>query len=742
MTQLSKIAILNNDDSGLTFELAELQESFSRMGINSKVFYNSQSILEYQPSCVIVTSPQEAKLTPYPTYGLLNKPKGEYLELARFLRNLMTYDGYLTFSDQTKQMVGDVMFGLRKLGSSIVKLDVFPASTEFKKPNLDNDNKKFIIFEPDFNRSKFKSAIYSLLRKFENISLVTFSIPDLDQYSKQVIVAKNTQHLSDIINQHGIVVCLNSGTNKDGYINPVVIKAIASSAVTIVQQTDLLESYFKDNLYYIPADTSSDLLYKLIELHLKSIFNKPDIAIQKCQNAHKIFLEHFAFDKQFPLFKAFHEKTLIDKGYMPDPDLEAEKKLPSVSYIIRTGGKHRPYLERTLDCLVEQQYPDLRVIFVIHAHFPYIEELKQKYSSLKIKVVEAIKSRRSEAIRDGMAAVETELFGLFDDDDEIFPNHVRMLVKTLQYHANRDWRGEIGMVYSGSIHADDTYAVLERAEYRDHKWINKNEKRAIEHFRLYSSRMMSQHAWFMPNGWLARSKFIDNELLEDPQLDTCEDLYFELQIAQRAHFAFSAEVTAIHHFHHLGNSTIDDSHKHIPDTERIALRNFSRVFPYDSAYDWEYNSIGRPYALGQPEIAYQDTQGYQTPTSWFTNPFFPFRKQYIHPNAPAQAVATVAYSNAAPLRRLIKLPIKIAYYGIKFAKLDRSRKSYFINKFKLNVKQYGYLYTLNKVVFFVRNGYLNLAPAHAKEDHFSKREFLNRWFGWFMWIFKPAKKFF
>src|SRR5205807_7385884 len=131
---------------------------------------------------------------------------------------------------------------------------------------------------------------------------------------------------------------------------------------------------------------------------------------------------------------------------------------------------------------------------------------------------------------EGMAAVETDLFGLFDDDDEIFPNHVRMLVKTLDYHACRDWRGEISMVYSGSIHADDRYPVKEVAEFQDDKILPKKEKRAIEHFRFYSSLKMSQHAWFMPNGWLARSKFIDEELLMDPKLDTCEDLYFELQI--------------------------------------------------------------------------------------------------------------------------------------------------------------------------------------------------------------------
>jgi hypothetical protein len=289
---------------------------------------------------------------------------------------------------------------------------------------------------------------------------------------------------------------------------------------------------------------------------------------------------------------ALHETTLLKKGYVPSPQ-ENSERLPSITYIIRTGGRYRHFLERALDSLIAQNYPKIKVIFCIYKKFDYLDDIIKKYPSLNITAIVREKSIRSTAICDGLAAVQTDLFGLFDDDDELHPNHVRSLVKALTYHQLRDWRQHIGLVYSGSVIINDSAEVYENSEFRDLKLKNRHEKRVIEHFRFYRPAEMSQHNWYMmSNAWLAKSSLIDSELLTDPLIDTCEDLYFELQMAQRTHFAFSVEVTAIHHFHGT-NSTLVDNKRHLPDTQRIALRNFSRSLNSENVYDTPYNLAGR-----------------------------------------------------------------------------------------------------------------------------------------------------
>ena len=694
MSQINKIAILDGYDSGLTFEIEEMFQAFHLAGIECELFHESDSILAYKPDCVLVTSPQEAKLTPYPTYGFIRKPRDEYLETPRFLRNIMTYDGYLTYSPRLKTMLKDVLFGARKLGYGILEADAFPSidtSQIEKKENRDY----VVIFEPDFANSRFKNAIYAILAKFDNVYVVTFSVDGVDKYPSRFRIAVDLNDLAYFIPKGSVAISLCSGDQQEQTLAASTLKLASLGAITIAHEMPQLKNIFGDNLYYISSLNDISGLIKSLQGYFQEIKGDRDKAKQKAEAAQMIFNQQISFDTFVQKLQLFHSQILIDKGYLPHPDKAVEDALPSVTYIMRTGGKHRPFLERALDCLVNQKYPDLRVIFVTHVHVPFIDEVIAKYPTIKFKLIESIKSQRSQAIRDGMAAVETDLFGLFDDDDELFPNHVRSLVKTMQYQSNRDWRGEIGMVYSGSIHADDTYPVFERIEFHDPKLVNKNEKRAIEHFRFYSSVLMSQHKWFMPNGWLAKTKLIDNELLEDPGIDTCEDLYFELQIAQKAHFAFSVEVTAIHNFHHLGNSTIDDSHKHIPDTQRIALRNFSRTFPTDQLYDTVYNIIGRVSQHDPNQIRYQDHSSNRL-SGELPNQFYPFRYQQQY------QIPLTLLGNHADVRkiRIFNLPFKMTKYFFKFLSMDKYKRTYYYNKFKVNLRQEGLFAAISKTVSF------------------------------------------
>jgi hypothetical protein len=707
MTSISRIAILTHSDIAYSVSLDEILAVLAKKNIEAQIFTESDSIIKYKPDLVIVTSPQHAKTTPFPTYGLINRPRGSYLAMPRFLRNIMTYDGYFTISPRLNMMLRDIMFGARKLSTSILKFDLYPSTTNYNEPTLMNSGSRIIIFDRDIPASKLHPAITHLVDSMSNVDVVSFNIPIEVKHRERYKIVSNHQELDHILRQYPIAICLNSGDNQEEIINSSVMKLIASGSVVIAHQTKLLEEYFGSNLYYVSKDTDMYSLPAVVNNHLKNIFDNKEDALAKAHNSYKIFAENFALDTQLIKLQDFHNQTLINKGYVPNPDAAIEAALPSVTYIMRTGGKHRAFLERTLDCLIAQQYPDLRVLFVIHARFDYINEIIAQYPSLKIKVIESIKSRRSEAIRDGMAAIETDLFGLFDDDDELFPNHVRSLVKTLQYHTNRDWRGQIGMVYSGSVHADDTHLVEERVEFRDHLLEKSCEKRAIEHFRFYSSVMMSAHSWFMPNGWLARTSLIDSELLVDPELDTCEDLYFELQIAQKAHMAFSAEVTAVHNFHHLGNSTIDDSYKHLPDTQRIALRNFMRVFPTDSLYDTQYNVVGRLADHDPNQLAYQEHRPITTSYEYYENQFYPFRTANK-----TGLVNDIAHKKLNWLALIFKPLTSLKTFN-KYKNLTFTERAYYINKYKLWMKQHGFFSAVKKTIFFLLD--FNRG-AHASDE--------------------------
>ena len=397
MIKINKIAILKGTDCQFSFEILEFQDTLKRYDIESRVFDKSESILDYKPCCVIVTSPSDAKLTPYPTFGILNLSRGQFLQLPRYIRNALTYDGYLIQSPIMAQTLGDLMFGARKIDSQIIGMNLYPIKADCRALNLKYENRKVIIFEPNFEQSNFKEAIKKILKGCNNIYLLTnqHDIPKIS--SNKIISFEDYYALPNIFNENTVAICLSSGD--DGNITTSLMKCISLSVPIIVRETEILKREFNDNLSYIPNTISISALPNLIELMVKKIYENPSASVQKVHEAVKVFNEKYALTVSMPRLIKMYNETMINKGYLPKPDNIFEERLPSVTYIMRTGGKHRPFLERALDCLVAQNYPDLRVIFVTHVKVPYLPEIIEKYKTIKFKVLESIKSKRSQAIR-------------------------------------------------------------------------------------------------------------------------------------------------------------------------------------------------------------------------------------------------------------------------------------------------------------------------------------------------------
>ncbi len=583
---ITRVALLADKHEISSYEIDKINKRFERNNITSKLFHESNDIDQFNPDLVIALSPQHPKLTRFPTYGLMNCPANEYLELPRFVRNLLTYDGYLTTSLKTKQMLDDIMFGARKLNSGVAHFDFTPEIKEYTPLSLEKP--QLVYFNPAINNLQFKESIRLLQQELSYFKLYSTRW----KFTSSINLIKTEEELLNQYHKYGIGLCLESHNSENKIIPARLLEIIASGAIAITPYTEFLYSIFGDNVLFFSPLLSPQELVKMIQKQLTWITQNPGQAKEKAEKAYKIFQEELSFNKLINNLYQLHTTTQIKKGFISNPT-EKNEELPSISYIVRTGGDNRNYLERALNSIVNQNYPKIQVIFVIHKPFDYLQEIVSKYQSLNIKVVQSYCSSRSKAICDGMAAVETDLFGLHDDDDELHPNHVRTLINTLNYHNKRDWRSSIGLAYSGSINISNKDIFETEQEFIDAKLRPQGKKRTIEHFRFYQPLRMANHAWYMmSNSWLARRDLIDSELLTNPEIDTCEDLYFELQFAQRTHFAFSVEITVFHHFH-SSNSTIIDKTKHIPDTQRIALRNFSRSFPGEFQYDNVHMPLGK-----------------------------------------------------------------------------------------------------------------------------------------------------
>lgn len=103
-TQVSKIAIINPYLQGGHTQTAEM-ESIARFvraakqrSIDVAVLTTTQEIEAYNPDFVLGITYQEGKLSNYPSYLTLVIPHSLVQNVPRFIRNILTYDAYVTAS--------------------------------------------------------------------------------------------------------------------------------------------------------------------------------------------------------------------------------------------------------------------------------------------------------------------------------------------------------------------------------------------------------------------------------------------------------------------------------------------------------------------------------------------------------------------------------------------------------------------------------------------------------------------
>lgn len=583
---LRTIALIYKDDELLDKRrLAAYHEFIKCNDLTSQEFPSFDELMDsnFVPDCVLTMNAQEPKLAPYPTYAVVDMPMTLLFSRKRFVRNILTCDAYLATSPFAKEVLGDLCFSTRKIGASIAECGFMPsgkhaAAVDFSKATLGyilSVDEPMQFLQPALEHYQKKSLLK--IGRYENAYYPKWSS------AAGTPIAPNEAAAAAFYAQAGIGLDPHGCNDLHRDLSMRLCEIITSGAIAITNRNKYLESLFGDNLLYLEVEDNAAQCLQKIDAHVAWVRANPDAAKQKADAARNIFTERYNHTSMFNNLKALHEQTLVKQGYVV-PENEDPATLPTVSYIMRTGGDPK-FIYETLDSLKAQTYPHIEVILVLYKPLVPVQKIIESYSPrLTFKVVEDFGGLRSTGIVTGMKNVTTDYFGMMDDDDKLHPNHVRTLINTLKYHNKRDWRGEIRLAYCGSYYDSDEPAFSEREEWHDDYMDPLPAKRMFENFQFYEVERMARHGWFMmSNAWLAHKSLIDDEVLSDSFTHTHEDIHFELQFATHTHFAFSVEMTAVHRMHGTNSTIVDVAHNEL-DVFRHMLRLSYRPFPRAHTY--------------------------------------------------------------------------------------------------------------------------------------------------------------
>jgi hypothetical protein len=219
-----------------------------------------------------------------------------------------------------------------------------------------------------------------------------------------------------------------------------------------------------------------------------------------------------------------------------------------------------------------------------------VDHYRSRFRAIR-HVVVANNGNRATAWWAGLNAVTADFFGMLDDDDTLYPNHVASLMDCFERYPS------YGLVYSGLVKIEDEprhYAMGLQFNGPAEKLIaERREIFCIEEEDFANLR--PTHNVIGNNTWICRSSLLDKETLSDPKIEWAEDVYFIALMAGRTRFGFTAMATAAWHW----RSTTKDNWtlSHAASTgqaslerwrvrlQSVKLPSHNKVYPPDSQYD-------------------------------------------------------------------------------------------------------------------------------------------------------------
>jgi phosphoglycerol transferase len=254
-------------------------------------------------------------------------------------------------------------------------------------------------------------------------------------------------------------------------------------------------------------------------------------------------------------------------------------------------------IRRALESLACQTYGSIGVVLVqfhpVEGLDALIEAYRPRFASMRHVVIEN-DGNRSTSWWAGLRAVRADFFGMLDDDDTLFSNHVATVMAHLLE------RAEFGFVYSGIVRIQD-----EPGHFAWGPQFNGPAQETIEERRDLFCIESEHFSNLLPttniighNTWICRRALLDEAALVDPRIEWGEDVYFTALMAERTRFHFTAMATACWHWRSTSKDNWTLSHS---ERARVtSLRRWGERLQKANLPIW--NSVSLP-----PELARFET---------------------------------------------------------------------------------------------------------------------------------------
>jgi len=217
---------------------------------------------------------------------------------------------------------------------------------------------------------------------------------------------------------------------------------------------------------------------------------------------------------------------------------------PLVSILVRSMD--RPTLQRALDSIAAQDYPNIEVV-VVAAGAAEHRDLPDRCGAFPLRLVRTAKPlARAEAANVALESARGDWLNFLDDDDELLPMHVSSLRAALDANAP----ARLAHSITEDVGADGTPLGRHGARFRPWRQLDTG--------------------FFRPHCAMFAVSLLDDGVAFDPRFDILEDMDFFVQCAAKTPFVFVPEVTTRSHLE-VGDSGVGRGVNRDPERIEKAL---------------------------------------------------------------------------------------------------------------------------------------------------------------------------
>jgi hypothetical protein len=491
----------------------------------------AEDIENLRPDFVISVASSIPKVADYPSYLTLHEPRRRFLENEFYLRNLLTYDGFLTISDRLRRFAKDVCFGAGRQ----TEVGFYYNTSQRSELHADieaavrDDRLRVGYFGTNWDH-----RLPMLFRTLDRRAILRIHGPTASwaQEGYQSYVGPlpfDGEAPQRAYSQYGMgLVLLSADHLREDLISNRIFEITSVGAAAICPDIPCIRKWFRDSVFYFDATRSVELIADEIHSHYEFCRNNPGTVETMASRARAVFEQQFCAERMLENVAAYHLKIRQCRerrsAIVPEPE---------ISVIIRCGGRPVETIRTAFDSVRRQTIGRFTVIFSL-------------YAAIDLSSITSVGSDRIAGFMNlltpggdryatlvaGLKEVRTEYFAILDDDDFWLSDHIESLFSAA---AVVDPRFDVA--FSGSVCVDQTGTQVERG--------------LVWHRNVYTFgfRRPPASEWdvtgeFASNCFIARSDLILGGLSELPSLETAEDSFLVALVTRRKRPIFSYKATA------------------------------------------------------------------------------------------------------------------------------------------------------------------------------------------------------